>query len=442
MLVSDHYPPFIGGAHRQTHLLGKELQRRGHTVSVVTAWQPGLPAEQRDDGVPVYHIKELRTAFPRFIKDRRQRHHPPYPDPVTIWGLRRVIEQFRPDVVHSHGWFSYSCAAALVGKQIPLLLSVRDYGYSCATRTLLNHNRLCSGPELLKCVQCAKDFYGVPKGIVAALTISLGRALLVRKTRGMHSVSSFVQQTMQRDFVRGQTPAGGTIIQRVIPSFLIETEPDPCDPRFLDQLPAEPYFLFVGGLQPRKGLGALLAAYEQLQSPPPLVLIGYRTADMPKTFPPGVTVLYDAPHANVMVAWERCLFGVMPSVWPDPSPGVVREAMKKGKAVVGTAIGGTTEMIVDGVTGLLVPPDDIAALAGAMQRLIDDTELCRRFGEAAEKRANMYMADVVVPRFVQLYEQLISATAKTSTRQDKDGVTDMRNRQQIPELPPGDEVMK
>ena len=48
-----------------------------------------------------------------------------------------MIRSFKPDVVHAYGWFSYSGALALLGTNIPLLISARDYGYSCATRTLV-----------------------------------------------------------------------------------------------------------------------------------------------------------------------------------------------------------------------------------------------------------------------------------------------------------------
>jgi glycosyltransferase involved in cell wall biosynthesis len=165
----------------------------------------------------------------------------------------------------------------------------------------------------------------------------------------------------------------------------------------------------VGGLQPRKGLSALLAAYQQLVAPPPLVLIGYATHDMPKSYPPGVKVLLNEPHTNVMQAWEHCLFGVMPSIWPDPSPGVVREAFSKGKTVVGTSLGGTPEMIIEGETGILVPAGDVTALADGMQRLIIDTQLREKLGLAAFRRANLYKAENIIPQFELLYRQLIEA---------------------------------
>ena len=60
------------------------------------------------------------------------------------------------------------------------------------------------------------------------------------------------------------------------------------------------------------------------------------------------------------------------------------KGMSRGKAVIGTTPGGHTDMIVDGVTGLLVPPGDVDALRAAMQTLLDDPELCVRFGRAGQ----------------------------------------------------------
>lgn len=410
LIVSDHYPPFIGGAHRQTQLLAHELLQRGHAVSVVTAWQPGLPVEQDDAGVTVYRLKEVRTSMAWLIQDRKQRHHPPYPDPITAWGLRRLINRFQPDIVHAHGWFSYSCALALLGKNIPLLISTRDYGYSCATRTLLYQDETCSGPAPLKCTQCATQFYGVPKGPLAAFGVLAGRRLLLRKVKGIHSVSAYVQSIIQRDFLRESNAqlkkADNPVDMKVISSFLI-TEHEAPDEKLLAALPTQPYILFVGGLQLRKGLGTLLDAYQQLRAAPPLVLIGYDSLDTPSAFPAGVTVIRNASHATVMAAWQRALFGVTPSVWPDPSPGVVREAMSMGKAVIGTNVGGTTEIILEGKTGLLVPPGDVVALANAMRKLIAQPEVCDQFGRAGRERAKEFRSEVSVPRFEQLYQRLV-----------------------------------
>jgi glycosyltransferase involved in cell wall biosynthesis len=77
---------------------------------------------------------------------------------------------------------------------------------------------------------------------------------------------------------------------------------------------------------------------------------------------------------------------VMGSGTPEPFGGVVIEAMAYGRPVVGTNIGGTAEQVVDGRTGLLVPPNDPGAMARAIAVLLRDPERCRAIGRAARER--------------------------------------------------------
>jgi glycosyltransferase involved in cell wall biosynthesis len=65
----------------------------------------------------------------------------------------------------------------------------------------------------------------------------------------------------------------------------------------------------------------------------------------------------------------------------------ILEAMASGRAIVATSVGGTPEQIEDGVTGFVVPPRDPVALSAAVGRLLGDSALRRRFGEAARKKA-------------------------------------------------------
>jgi len=409
LIVSDFYAPFVGGAERQVQLLGKELVLRGHEVHIATVWHHGLPPEQDDHGVQVHRIKGLTTLVPWFSKNPQRRYHPPFPDPAIVFGLRRIISKLRPDVVHANGWIAYSCAAALIGSSIPLVVSARDYGYSCATRTLLRHGQLCDGAAPLKCLNCAAHSYGPPKALAAVAGMFGGKALLKRKVSAVHSVSTFVQKIIKRDLLESdeqQHTGLEKIPDIVIPSFLEVPPNTQTTSQAPEGLPGVPFILFVGSLQSHKGLTKLIEAYQRLSGPPPLVLIGTVWHDTPTSFPPGVVLLGTQPHSAVMAAWERCLFGVAPSVWPDPLPGVVREAMSKGKAVIATAVGGNLDMVVSGETGLLIPPGDEAALADAMQLLIGDGALRERLGRAAQRSMRSFTAQAVLPRFESLYKEV------------------------------------
>jgi glycosyltransferase involved in cell wall biosynthesis len=410
LLATDHYPPHIGGAQIQSRTLAQELHRRGHDVALAAVWQNGKPAVEDDDGVPVHWLRQLRT-FPGLARERRQHHQPPFPDPVTILQLRRLIRRFRPDIVHSYGWISYSCAAALLGSDVPLIITSRDYAYGCAKRTLMFDGTECTGPALTKCLGCAGRNYGRARGWTAAVGVLGSRPLLRAKTAAIHSISTYMQEMVRRDFFDDRrTDYANSVIHDVVGNAPAvdahgATETDLAR---LRELPSEPFMLFVGALRRVKGIEQLVAAHQLLEQPPPLVLIGTVEPDTPSHFPPGVRVLTDFPHNAVMEAWSRCLFGVLPSLWAEPFGTVVCEAMSRGKPVIATKPGGHTDMVIHGETGLLVNRGDIDDLAAAMQLLITDAELRERLGLAASVRAKEFTTDVSLPRIERMYKATLS----------------------------------
>jgi glycosyltransferase involved in cell wall biosynthesis len=86
----------------------------------------------------------------------------------------------------------------------------------------------------------------------------------------------------------------------------------------------------------------------------------------------------------------------------------VLEAMAAGRALVVTAVGGNPEAVTDEVTGVLVPPRDPAALAGAVLRLLADPAARVRLGDAARRRvASDFTLDAMVRQYEALYQRLI-----------------------------------
>ncbi|MBM3464190.1 MAG: glycosyltransferase [Armatimonadetes bacterium] len=98
-----------------------------------------------------------------------------------------------------------------------------------------------------------------------------------------------------------------------------------------------------------------------------------------------VRLLGFRPDAYALV--RACDAIVHTSVAPEPFGRVVVEGMLAGRPVVAAAAGGVPEIVEDGVSGLLVPPGDAAALAAALGRLRDDPALCKRLGEAGRRHA-------------------------------------------------------
>jgi glycosyltransferase involved in cell wall biosynthesis len=407
-MAADFYRPFIGGAERQSQLLSHELATRGYDVDVVTTWHAGLPKQEEHDGVTLHRLKALTTLVPWFSSDPNRRFHPPLPDPLMVWALRRLIRRLKPDIVHAYGWIAYSCAGALIGTDIPLLISVRDYGYTCATRAMLYRGAECSGPAISKCLRCASERYGPAKGVAAVAGVYAGRPLLTRTVAGIHAITSYVQLVTRRDLLGdlAMDNSKATMVPDfVIPSFLEQLPQSQYD--FVDQLPSGPFILFVGALQGHKGIYELITAYTKLRNAPQLIMIGSRWPDTPTRFPKGVSVYHNVDHRSVMASWERCVFGVVPSKLPEPLGVVSLEAMSQGKAVIASATGGIPDIVIDGETGLLVPPGDADALQHAMQRLIDDPALRDRLGDAGRRRVASFTTDAVMPRYERLYQMIL-----------------------------------
>jgi len=104
---------------------------------------------------------------------------------------------------------------------------------------------------------------------------------------------------------------------------------------------------------------------------------------------------------------------VLPS-WREGMPRTIIEAMASGLPVVATDIRGCREEVVDGETGLLVPPRDAAALAEALIRLLTDRALARRMGAAGRQRAvNLYDERLVIDRQLQAYRVMLQGLGVT-----------------------------
>lgn len=402
-MLAQSFAPIVGGEERVVEDLTRELSARGHEVSVATLRQPGDATAAEVAGAPVHPLRSSSYRVVRGRGDSERRHAPPVPDPETVLDLSRVLRRERPQIVHAHNWIVHSYLPLARGSHSALALSLHDYGLVCATRRLRRKNEVCSGPAPVKCQVCAAEHYGVTKGLVAAFGTRSQESRLRRHVDVFLPVSSTVEELCR---IREEETS------RVIPNFIGELPPAPLgDPR-LGELPDEPFILYFGDVTEDKGVWELVEAYGTLQDPPPLVLIGRCYIDE-LAQRPGVHVMGAWPHPLAIEALRRSLFSVAPSVWPEPFGLVALEAAAAGKPIVATAMGGLRDIVADDETGLLVPAEDRAALAAALQRLAGDPQLRERLGAAARRRAGGFSPAAVVPQFEQAYEV---ALAKHSAR--------------------------
>jgi glycosyltransferase involved in cell wall biosynthesis len=398
MMLAQSISPIVGGEERVVEDLSRELVARGHDVSIATLQQPGDSTPDELAGARVHSLRSTSYRITRTNQDTERRHAPPAPDPETVLDLRRVLRRERPQIVHAHNWIVHSYLPLVRQAQSALVLSLHDYGLVCATKRLRRKDEVCSGPAPVKCQLCASEHYGPAKGLVAAFGTRSCESRLRRNVDVFLPVSSTVEELCR---IRGEE------VSRVIPNFIGELPaPMPGDPR-LAQLPDEPFVLFFGDATVDKGAWHLAETYRKLKDPPPLVLVGRcyidELRDRPGVYPTGAW-----PHRLAIEALRRSLFTVAPSLWPEPFGLVALEAAAAGKPIVASDIGGLRDIVADGETGLLVPPDDRPALGAAMQRLSEDAELRQRLGAAAKERAATFSPEAIVPRFEEAYELAIA----------------------------------
>jgi glycogen synthase len=417
LLLAQFFPPDIGGEERHVFDLATTLAARGHEVAVATQRVADAPDQETlASGVRVHRFATAAMRLPGVYSTHRT-HHPPLPDPLGVRELSRITRQERPDVVHAHNWIVNSAVAlrrSSAGEpRFGLVLTLHDFSHVCATKRLMRMGSACEGPAVTRCLPCATAHYGPAVGPLTAAATALMRPWKTRAIDHVVCVSNAV--------------ASGNHIPRglntsVIPNFVLDqavvSRAGDAAPRRAEDIPPgvpkDEFLLFVGELSRDKGLPPLLRAYESLgKRRPPLLLVGRRAPDTPAHLPDGAQICAEWPHDHVMAAFRRCLFAALPSICLDACPTTVLEAMASGRPVVATTTGGIVDMIVDGETGLLVPPDDEYRLAAAMARLLNDAHLRARLATGALERVRRFTASAVVERLEGVYSRVASRNSET-----------------------------
>lgn len=98
---------------------------------------------------------------------------------------------------------------------------------------------------------------------------------------------------------------------------------------------------------------------------------------------------------------------VLTSLW-EGLPRVALQAMAAAKPIVATAVNGTPEAVVDGVTGYLLRPNDIEGFAERLGRLLADPELRRTMGTEAFRRLDNFRADATIEKLEDFYEKMLA----------------------------------
>jgi len=414
LMLTQFYPPIIGGEERHVVSLSEALVARGHEVAVATMPHPQRALFDMIKGVEVHSLHGLLQRSSKLFKENERPHAPPFPDPEFALRLNSLIEKFKPDIVHSHNWLLHSFLPLKLLTRLGLVSTLHDYSLVCVKKTLRRNDEHCDGPQIGKCMPCAKAHLGPMKGCVTAASHYVSHRFHRASADHFIAVSTAVAE--KSGITDGNTPY--TVLPTFIPDDLGVL--DLIKDARLDLLPSEPFMLFVGELSGYKGVHVLIDAYKKLVNPPPLVLIGRRGVDTPQSLPPNVTLFESWPHAAVMHAWNRCLFGLAPSSWVEPCGTIVMEANVMGKPIVATNHGGLAELVEHGVNGLHVRPDDSVSLANAMQTLLDNPGLREKLGDQAMEYAERFKARSIVPKIETIYRNVIARRTQNIPERSSD----------------------
>ncbi len=405
LLLAQFLPPVAGGEERHVWNLARKLAARSHDVTLLgfaTVDEP--PGETFSDGVRLVRVRTAISRLAALYTDPGRQHALPLPDPLVSRAIRRELAATRYDVVHAHNWIVNSALGPAARAGVPLVMTLHDYSHVCVTKRLMEHGKKrCPGPSPSRCLSCASAQYGPVKGAVTLSTNAWSAPRRAKHIAAAAAVSSAVAEGVT--IPPGHWLQSASLDARVIPNFI----PDEIIVEEIPETKPDAPLLFVGDLAPDKGVQTLLDAYELLDSPPPLVLAGRTATPEAWRFPPGAHWTGPLPHHEVVELFRTARVVIVPSVWADPCPTVVLEAMAAGRPVVAAASGGILDMVVDGSTGLLVPPGDARALADALSKVLADPGAARAFGVAGRDRAHQFTVSSVVERLEQMYRDAIAS---------------------------------
>ncbi len=355
-MISEHASPLTtrdttGAQQRHVAELSAALAELGHEVRVYTRRDdPHLPAMVKmSEGVCVVHV----PAGPALAlsPDQLLSHMGDFAQWLrTEWR----DTDWLPEVAHAHFWTS-GLAAVTAARQIgiPVVQSFHELGVA--------------GPA-----------GGGPSR--SGYERALGRA-----------VDRVVAQTQNE--VRGLVRIGVPRTQLTVVPAGVDSERFTPDGPSVERDPERPRILSVGRLVERKGFGDVIQAMRYLPGAE-YVVVGGPSAAQLASDPQAKKLRALAEHYQVadrvrlvgnvpsadMPRWYRSADLLVAAPWQEQFELAPLEAMACGVPVIGTAVGGINETVVDGLTGDLVPARDPRALGGALRRLVNDK--VRRFAYA------------------------------------------------------------
>jgi glycosyltransferase involved in cell wall biosynthesis len=374
VMLSTSFPPEIGGIQAHVTNLAQSLTAQGHQVRIVTV-RRNRSERVRDtfQGLNVTRVPQLnlpKTLTTQYLA-------------LSTALLIALRARGQADVVHYHTFWPDAFTAFVVNKFVPTIYTVHESRFLIMAEQAESQRRL---------KLALKPF----QGIIAPSTelLEVARQLGVSSDRSVFIPNAVDSNKFSTDVARGSVracydiPADQLLIlcpRRLVPKngieFLIESLH--LIRHQLDKISV----LIVGEGSEREKLEARVRELGLQKS---VIFCGSQSNDELPAF-----------YADADIV-------AIPSLMEATSIAGL-EAMACARAVVATRVGGLPEIIEDGVTGLLVPPQDPKALAVAITRLLETPELRKQLGMAARARVEReFTWDQVASKTSNAYERAIA----------------------------------
>jgi glycosyltransferase involved in cell wall biosynthesis len=406
LTVASVFPPkIIGGAELSAYALSLWLKQAGHEVGVVTVAE--TPEEQLR-GEAVDGLRIWRLTWPRFYTQHNHKeksrlskglwHLQDHFDPRNKTIVRQVIEEFRPEIISVHvaQGIGHNAINPADWPNVPVIYFLHDLTLACIRTTMFRNDRNCER----QCATCA-----------LSSRVKLG---ILKDRKNVHFISpSAANLETLRQNVHLESPQC-----HVVPNVDLSIVA-PHGPRIDNKVPN---FIYVGRLDKTKGVAFLLNVLSDI-------------ADLGHIF--RMTVVGRGPEENVLrskyseKAWVRFTGQVppeavqdylqcadlflLPSLWRENHPGVVRQALRAGVPVIVSDIGGSKEMIINGESGLILGTGDSSSWKEAILSLLANQHALNKLRSGALRLGATYSADALGARIINILTNAIKNTANTAS---------------------------
>lgn len=389
--VNDHYD-LVGGT--ETILIGTLSALEEQGVETVVVYQHPAPKVVKRRSYEVPHLGGTRPPRPSAVAD----------------AYREVLQKEQPDLIHLHNITNPDVVEASCCFR-PTVQSVLNHVLYCpgGTKYLPFLRRSC--PRLFGPGCLASAFLTHCNSIRPAVLFDSYE----RSYRMMHAprrpLYLALSQYQASWLIRNGLPEN---LVQVLPPF---TELPTLGPR-LDQTSQPPMILFTGRIFFYKGLHLLLRALRLIRMPFQLLVAGAGPA-LEKARE--LTSKLGLKDRASFVGWanpqqhrsyySQAAMVVLPSIWPEPFGLVGIEAMSYAKPVVAFRVGGIPEWLEDGVTGFLVPPEDVKSLAERISYLLEHPTQAQEMGRAGRERVEQFFSkEVYIRQLLKIYGELTLAS--------------------------------